>query len=151
MVLNRLEGGTGRQRTGSVEPVRRRLFHLPGHACGCAKRTVQLAKEAGVTHSQAQAQPIPTRGIRRTEISALLPTYPTPEELKSAMDMSILCVKMAGIESVVNQELRYWDTINRQQPGRKGEQVWRNYIILMTMCSKGSKRASSRYTGLYGQ
>ena len=42
-----------------------------------------------------------------------------------------MCVKIAGIESVVNQgKPKYWDTINRQQPGRKeGEQVWRNYII----------------------
>ena len=33
----------------------------------------------------------------------IAPTYPTPEELKAAMDIFILCVKIAGIESVVNQ------------------------------------------------
>ena len=69
---------------------------------GCAKRTVQLAKEAGVTLTGAGAT-YPYKRDPQDRNIRIAPTYPTPEELKSAMDIFILCVKIAGIESVVNQ------------------------------------------------
>ena len=49
----------------------------------------------GVTLSQAQAPTYPTRDPQDRTIRANH-TCPTPEELKSAMDIFILCVKIAG-------------------------------------------------------
>lgn len=69
---------------------------------GCAKRTVQLAGEAGVTLTGAGAT-YPYKKDPEDRNIRIAPTYPTPEELKAAMDIFILCVKIAGIESVMNQ------------------------------------------------
>ena len=69
---------------------------------GCAKRTVELAKKAGVTLTGAGAtypygKDPEDRNIR------IAPTYPTPEELAMAMNILVLCVKIAGIETLINK------------------------------------------------
>ena len=102
MVLNRLE----EELEGSGLAVWSRpkggYFISLDTLAGCAKRTVQLAKEAGVTLTGAGAT-YPYKRDPQDRNIRIAPTYPTPEELKSAMDIFILCVKIAGIESVVNQ------------------------------------------------
>ena len=102
MVLNRLE----EELEGSGLAVWSRpkggYFISLDTLAGCAKRTVQLAKEAGVTLTGAGAT-YPYKRDPQDRNIRIAPTYPTPEELKSAVDIFILCVKIAGIELVVNQ------------------------------------------------
>ncbi len=69
---------------------------------GCAKETVRLAKEAGVTLTGAGAtypygKDPEDRNIR------IAPSYPVIEELEAAMDIFCLCVKLASVESILNK------------------------------------------------
>ncbi len=75
MVLNRLEEeleGSGlavwSRPKGAISSPWTRLQDVQSAPCSWLRRQE--------SRSQAQAQPIPTRGIRRTEISALLPPIP---------------------------------------------------------------------------
>lgn len=67
---------------------------------GCAKRIVSLCREAGVVLTGAgAAYPYgidpEDRNIR------IAPTYPEPDELQTAMDLFVLCVKMAAAEKLL--------------------------------------------------
>ena len=64
---------------------------------GTAKRTVQLAKEAGVVLTSAGATwPI---GIDpRDSNIRIAPTMPTLEELAEALDVFVCCAKIAALE-----------------------------------------------------
>ena len=69
---------------------------------GCARRTVKLAKEAGVTLTEAGAtwpygKDPNDRNIR------IAPSFPTIDELEKAVDIFILCVKIAGIEKLLEK------------------------------------------------
>ncbi len=67
---------------------------------GCAKRTVALAKEAGVVMTDAGATYPYGRDPNDTNIR-IAPSYPTLEELRQAMHLFCLCVKMAGTEKLL--------------------------------------------------
>ena len=65
---------------------------------GCAKRTVALAKEAGVTLTGAGASYPYGKDPKDSNIR-IAPSYPSVGELSQAMDILILCVKLAYIEN----------------------------------------------------
>lgn len=102
MVLNRLEEELAGSGLAEWSRPKGGYFISLDTLPGCAKRTVQLAKEAGVTLTGAGATYPYGRDPKDRNIR-IAPTYPTPEELKDAMDIFILCVKLAGIESVLGQ------------------------------------------------
>lgn len=70
---------------------------------GCAKRTVQLAKEAGVTLTGAGAT-WPYGKDPEDKNIRIAPSFPTLDELEKAVEIFILCVKIAGIEKVLENK-----------------------------------------------
>lgn len=69
------------------------LYTLPG----CAKKTVELAREAGVVLTDAGAA-YPYGRDEADRHIRIAPSYPTLEELDEAMDIFILCIKIAALE-----------------------------------------------------
>jgi len=70
---------------------------------GCAKRVVQLAKEAGVALTPAGAtHPYGDDPADRT--IRIAPTFPVPEELEMAIEGLATCVLLAGYEKQLGNE-----------------------------------------------
>lgn len=67
---------------------------------GCAKETVALAKRAGVTLTGAGAT-FPYGKDPKDQNIRLAPTYPTLEELKVAIELFCVCVKLAGVNKLL--------------------------------------------------
>jgi len=67
---------------------------------GCAKATVALAKEAGVVLTGAGATYPYGNDPKDTNIR-LAPSYPPIEELRAAMELFCLCVKLAGVRKLL--------------------------------------------------
>ena len=64
---------------------------------GCAKRVVALCKEAGVVMTPAGSTFPYMKDPADTSIR-IAPTLPTPDELKQACEVFVLCVKLASVE-----------------------------------------------------
>ena len=67
---------------------------------GCAKRVVQLCKDAGVTLTSAGATYPYGRDPRDRNIR-VAPTYPTVPELKKAVELLCICVQLAAVEKLL--------------------------------------------------
>ncbi|WP_172674815.1 aminotransferase class I/II-fold pyridoxal phosphate-dependent enzyme [Cellulosilyticum ruminicola] len=70
---------------------------------GCAKETVALAKAAGVTMTGAGAT-FPYKKDLHDRNIRIAPTYPTAEELQIAMDLFCVCVKLAGVNKLLENK-----------------------------------------------
>lgn len=67
---------------------------------GCAKRVVQLCKEAGVVMTGAGAT-YPYKKDPRDSNIRVAPTYPTVAELTQAVELLCLCVRLAAVEKLI--------------------------------------------------
>lgn len=67
---------------------------------GCAKRTLELAKDAGVTMTPAGAT-FPYGIDPRDRNIRIAPTFPPVNELETAMDLFCICVKLATVEKLI--------------------------------------------------
>lgn len=69
---------------------------------GCAKRIVSLAKEAGVVMTGAGAT-YPYGNDPQDSNIRIAPTYPSVDELRQAMEIFCVCVKLASTEVLLNK------------------------------------------------
>ena len=69
---------------------------------GCAKRTVALCKEAGVTLTGAGAT-FPYGNDPHDSNIRIAPTFPSLDELKKAVEILCMCVKIACLEKLINE------------------------------------------------
>ena len=69
---------------------------------GCAKRTVELCKEAGVVLTAAGAA-FPYGIDPKDSHIRIAPTYPSVEKLKKACEVMVLCAKIAALESMIDK------------------------------------------------
>jgi DNA-binding transcriptional MocR family regulator len=69
---------------------------------GCAKATLALAKEAGVTMTGAGAT-FPYKKDPNDSNIRIAPTYPDLAELKQAMELFCVCVKLAGVRNLLSK------------------------------------------------
>lgn len=69
---------------------------------GCAKRVVQLCKEAGVILTGAGAT-FPYGKDPKDKNIRIAPTFPPVDELKTAVSLLCLCVKIASAEKILGE------------------------------------------------
>lgn len=66
----------------------------------CAKRTVALAKEAGITLTGAGAT-YPHKNDPQDRNIRIAPSYPSQADLQAAIDVFCVCVKLAAVEKLL--------------------------------------------------
>jgi DNA-binding transcriptional MocR family regulator len=69
---------------------------------GCAKRVYKLCLEAGVKLTEAGAT-FPYGRDPHDKNLRIAPTYPPVSELETAVEVLVVCVKIAAIEKLLNQ------------------------------------------------
>jgi DNA-binding transcriptional MocR family regulator len=67
---------------------------------GCAKRAIELAKNAGVAMTPAGST-FPYKKDPRDRNIRIAPTYPPIEELKVAIELFCICVQLAAAEKLL--------------------------------------------------
>ena len=101
-VLNALEkelAGTG---LASWEKPRGGYFVAVDTLDGCARETVRLAKEAGVTLTGAGAT-FPYKRDPRDRNIRIAPSFPPLAELELAMELFCVCVKLAAVRKLLGR------------------------------------------------
>ena len=69
---------------------------------GCAKKTLELAKNAGVVMTGAGAT-FPYRNDPADSNIRIAPTYPENDELQTAMALFCVCVKLAAVKHLLGE------------------------------------------------
>lgn len=70
---------------------------------GCAARTIALAKEAGLTLTEAGA-PFPYHKDPHDSCIRIAPSFPSLEELKTASDLLTICIRLATLEKMIESK-----------------------------------------------
>ena len=70
---------------------------------GCAKEIVAKCKEAGVKLTSAGAT-FPYGKDPKDSNIRIAPSFPTPEEMKQAADLFVLCVKLVSVEKLLENK-----------------------------------------------
>lgn len=100
LVLSKLESGLTECGVGTWTKPRGGYFVSFDAAEGTAKRAVALAKEAGVTMTGAGAT-WPYKNDPQDSNIRIAPTLPPLEELDQALDVFVVCVKLAAVEKLL--------------------------------------------------
>ena len=100
MVLSVLEKELGGMQIGSWTKPLGGYFITFETLEGCAKRTIALAKEAGVVMTGAGA-PFPYHKDPKDSTIRIAPSYPSKEELQDAANIFACCVKLAAVEKLL--------------------------------------------------
>ena len=70
---------------------------------GCAKAIVAKCKEAGVKLTGAGGT-FPYGKDPKDSNIRIAPSFPTPEEMKQAADLFVLCVKLVSVEKLLENK-----------------------------------------------
>ena len=103
IVLNTLERELGGSGLAFWQKPQGGYFVAVDTLPGCARRTVELAKQAGVKMTGAGAT-FPYHRDPADSNIRIAPTYPSAEELKTAIELFCLCVKLAGVEKLLQEK-----------------------------------------------
>lgn len=102
LVAKKLETGLADDGCGSWTMPRGGYFVSFDAPEGTARRIVELAKEAGVTMTDAGAT-WPHKKDPKDSNIRIAPTLPPVEELETALDVFVCCVKLATVEKIVGK------------------------------------------------
>ena len=102
-VLNGLKNELGGLEIGSWLEPRGGYFISFDSLPGCAKAIVAKAKEAGVVMTDAGAT-FPYGKDPQDSNIRIAPSYPTPEELKTATEVFVLSVKLVSIDKILGNK-----------------------------------------------
>ena len=100
VVLDTLETQLGTKDVAHWHQPRGGYFVSVNLMDGCAKRTIQLLKEAGVVMTPAGAT-FPYGNDPRDRNIRIAPSYPSVEDLSVAMELFCLCAELACVEKLL--------------------------------------------------
>ncbi|NLM37148.1 MAG: aminotransferase class I/II-fold pyridoxal phosphate-dependent enzyme [Firmicutes bacterium] len=102
LVLNLLETELGTQKIATWSRPQGGYFISFNTMPGCAKKVVQMAADAGVELTKAGAT-FPYGIDPLDQNIRIAPTYPPLAELKTAMELFIVCVQLVSIEKILSE------------------------------------------------